>query len=161
MTEFLRFQFSRQDDLTSDLIALGGAGDFSHVDIVLPNGSLLGARSDHIDGLTGVQIRKPGYAKWTRQVFIDVPCTASQAAKAYDFAIEQVGKGYDKWAIAAFVVGRDWREEDKWFCSELGARVGEVAGVFAEMFSPVNKIEPVELSLVASSQIGRLITVIK
>lgn len=161
MTDYLRFQFSRQDDLTSDLIALGGAGEFSHVDIVLPNGCLLGARSDHIDGLTGVQIRMPDYAKWARQVFIDVACTASQAAKGYDFALEQVGKGYDKWAIAGFVVGRNWREEDKWFCSELAARTGEVAGVFDEMFSPVNKIEPVELSLVASSQVGRVITVIK
>lgn len=158
----LRFQFSRQDDFTSDLIALGGAGDFSHVDIVLDDGTLLGARSDSVGGAPpGVQIRTPRYARWSHQVLIDMPCTPEQKAAALDFAYQQLGKPYDLLAIAAFVVGRDWRSDDSWFCSELAARVGEVAGVFAQMYSPANKIAPVPLSLVCSALPGRVITVLK
>lgn len=159
---FFRYQFSRQADLTSDLIAFGGAGDFSHVDIVLSDGRLLGARSDEVGGAgQGVQIRTPDYAKWTHQVLIDVPCMGAEADAALAFAMAQLGKPYDKLAIAAFVVGRDWREDDAWFCSELGARSGEVGGFFGQMYSPVNKITPVELSIVASAVPGRVITVVK
>ena len=161
--EFFRYQFVRQPDLTSDLIALGGAGDFSHVDILLDDGSLLGARSDSVGGKPpGVQIRPADYVKdWTHQVVIAVPCVPAQKAAALDFAFKQLGKPYDKLAIAGFIVGRDWRSPDHWFCSELGARVGEAGGFFGEMYSPVNKIAPVTLSCVASAVPGRVITVIK
>lgn len=159
---FFRYQFSRQAGLVSDLIALGGAGDFSHVDIVLKDGTLLGARSDKVGGLpAGVHVRPADYTKWSRQVFINVPCTPRQRMRALEFAVAQIGKPYDKLAIVGFLVGRNWRDEDSWFCSELGARVGEVGGFFEEMFSPANKIAPVALSLVASAAPGRAITVVK
>lgn len=162
MQEFFRYQFSRQENLTSDLIALGGAGVFSHVDIVLDDEQLLGARSDVIGGkLPGVQIRPANYAVWSHQVVIAVPCTLEQKQRALDFARAQLGKPYDKLAIIGFLVGRNWRDEDAWFCSELGGRVGEIGGFFAEMYSPANKVAPVALSLVASSQVGRVITVLK
>jgi hypothetical protein len=161
---YLRFQFVRQADLASDLIALVGAGQFSHVDISLDDYSLLGARSDSVGGKPpGVQIRPANYDVdvWTHQVLISVPCTVEGKAAALAFVNAQVGKGYDKLAIAGFVVGRNWRDESEWFCSELGARYGEVAGAFAEMFAPDNKIAPNALALVCSAVPGRAITVLK
>lgn len=162
MTVF-RYQFVRAAEFSSDLIALGGAGDFSHCDIVLDDGTLLGARSDEVGGQpAGVRIRPPNYVKtWTHQVLVEIPCTDEQKAAALSFAHAQLGKPYDKLAIVAFVVGRDWRREDAWFCSELGARVGEVGGFFAEMYTPANKISPVSLSTVATAMPGRVVTVIK
>jgi hypothetical protein len=162
--EYLRYQFVKQADLASDLIAIVGAGLFSHVDIVLDDNTLLGARSDSVGGKPpGVQIRPADYnAKvWTHQVQIWVPCTALQKGVAIQFAEAQIGKAYDKWAIAGFVVDRDWRNDLEWFCSELGARYGEVGGVFGELLTPDNKVAPNTLSAVCSAAIGRQIIVVK
>lgn len=159
----LTFQFVRGADLTSDLLAWFGAGDFSHVDIVLDKGLLLGARSDSIGGKPpGVQIRPPGYdPKWTKQVIISIPCTLEQQHTAETFALGQVGKAYDKLAIVGFAVGRDWRDDTEWFCSELGARYGEIGGVWSELYTPANKVEPSALAMLASGISGRTITVVK
>jgi hypothetical protein len=161
---YLRWQFVRQRDLVSDLIAVGTAGVFSHVDIVLDDGALLGARTDAVGGAPpGVQIRPANYlaSLWTHQVIIAVPCTTLQKGIADNFVHLQVGKEYDKLAIAGFVADRNWRSANEWFCSELGARYGEVAGVFAELFTPDNKVAPNALALVCSAVPGRVISIIK
>jgi hypothetical protein len=160
--ETFRFQFVRGDDLASDLIAFGGAGQFSHVDIMLDDGRLLGARSDTVGGAPpGVQVRTPDYAKWTKQVIIEVPCTMGQKLAAFAFADSKVGESYDKVAILAFALGTDWHNAHAEICSEFGAQVGQAGGFWAELYSPANKITPVELSIVASSVKGRAITVVK
>lgn len=160
--ESFRLQFVRSDDWQSNAIAWYGDGDFSHVDILLSDGCLLGARSDSVGGAPpGVQYRKPDYAPWSKQVIISIPCTEEQRLRAVQFAIAQIGKPYDKRSIAAFFVARDWRSPDSWFCSELGAAVGEEGGLWGPLYSPVNKITPVGLALVASSIPGRVITVVK
>lgn len=161
---WLRWQFVHQRDFASDAIALVGAGIFSHVDILLDSGELLGARSDSVGGKPpGVQVRPAGYLadKWDHQVIIAVPCTVLQKAVADSFAQGQLGKPYDPEAILAFVFGRNWREENAWFCSELGARYGEVSGVFAPLSSADNKIAPNALALVCSAMPGRTISVLK
>jgi len=160
---YLSFQFVRGADLTSKILGWFGAGDFSHVDIVLDSGFLLGARSDSIGGRPpGVQIRPPGYdPKWQKQVIIRVPCDPLQKVAADAFAYAQVGKAYDKLAIIGFAVGRDWRDPSDWFCSELGARYGEVGGVWSGLLTPENKIEPSPLAMMASGMPGRTIQVIK
>lgn len=151
-----RFQFVRADDLASEAIAWYSDGEFSHVDMVLDDGTLLGAR---ING--GVLIRPQGYTVWQKQVIIEVPCTPLQKAVALEFANAQVGKPYDRTAIFAFVAARDWREPDAWFCSELGAATGEHGGFWPQLTSSVNRITPVGLALVCSATPGRTITVLK
>jgi uncharacterized protein YycO len=42
-------------------------------------------------------------------------------AKAQLFALDQIGKKYDYWAIPRFISRRDEPADDKWFCSELVA----------------------------------------
>jgi hypothetical protein len=55
----IKLRFVRGLDFSSRVIAWFSAGHLSHVDAVMPDGSLLGARSDVIKGIpTGVQIRQ-------------------------------------------------------------------------------------------------------
>jgi hypothetical protein len=72
------------------------------------------------------------------------------------FAMAQVGKPYDNTAIEAFVFGRDWRQDDAWFCSELAAACLEQANAFShKLATPVNKIDPCMLFALAST-VGEL-----
>ena len=128
-----------------------------HVDIVMPNGTLLGAQ--HEDGLggrpAGVQIRPETYlhdAKANNITDAVIPVTDAATARAFAFAMAQVGKPYDTAAIAGFISGRDWRSPDSWFCSELAAATLEAANVFPQpLVAPANKITPAALLLLCSA----------
>lgn len=137
VTDQIVWQFSYKTDISGLLIRWGTRSDWSHVDAVLPNGDLLGAR---IDG--GVQIRKPGYANFKKTVQYSVKTPA--ADKFYEILQTQVGKPYDWRAIAAFAFGnRDWREQDSWFCSELQIWAAEQAGFFPQdLMIEVNRLSP-------------------
>ena len=153
---YFRYQFVRLDDCVSKAIAWFSAGHFSHVDIVLDDGRLLGARSDG-----GVQIRAAGYRKWTKCVAIDIPCTQAQKDTAIAFASAEIGKPYDHLAIWGFVLNRSWRDTEAWFCSELAAQSGEQAAFWPHLYSPVNHITPAAFALVCSAVPGRVITTLK
>jgi hypothetical protein len=144
----IALQFAAEDGWPSRLIEFYGHGAFSHVDAVLPDGNLLGARL-----MGGVAIRKDGYAHFarTRRIDLDALATPAQAEAFYAFLTRQVGKPYDSWAIAGFVSGRDWRADDKWFCSELAAAALEAAGIIRRLLTPANKLTPPDLLLVLSA----------
>jgi hypothetical protein len=148
----ITLQFSAQNDLGSIIIELGGAGPFSHVDLLEASGRLYGARSDVVGGvLAGVQSRPADYQAFARKVRFNFSTTPAQEKTFWDFAYAQRGKPYDATAILAFVVNRDWREPDSYFCSELAASCLETAGICPPLYSPVNKIEPVTLAIVCSA----------
>lgn len=108
-------QFSAEHTLASVLTRWFTHSAFSHVDLVLPDGRLLGARP-----AGGVQIRPPDYARFYRvlQLLMRTPL----AARHYRYALSQVGKPYDWRAVIGFLLpSRDWRDENAWFCSELVA----------------------------------------
>jgi hypothetical protein len=146
-------QFVGSDDLGSAIIEYKGGGPYSHVDLVIDDGHLLGARSDEIGGApAGVQIRPADYEQWAHIARITIDANEFQAAAFWAFAKEQIGKPYDETAIAAFIFGRNWRNPDSWFCSELGAACLESAGVFSHpVAAPVNKIDPSGLFMLAST----------
>jgi hypothetical protein len=145
-------QFVGNDSFGSRLIEWFDHGKYSHVDSVLPDGTLLGARNDVIEGIpSGVQIRPASYVAGDRILRVTIPCTANQEEVYYDFVRTQIGKPYDETAIAAFAVGRDWRAPDSWFCSELCAAATEESGLVPPMIAPVNKIAPDDLLLVISA----------
>jgi hypothetical protein len=148
----ITLQFSAQNDLGSFIIELGGAGPFSHVDMLEASGNLYGARSDICNGVpAGVQSRPPNYQTFARKVRFNFSTTPDQEKTFWDFAYAQRGKPYDSEAILAFVVNRDWRQPGAWFCSELAAACLETATVCPPLYSPVNKIEPVTLAIVCSA----------
>lgn len=147
----IQLQFVQGNGVGSQAIAWFSSGHFSHVDIVLPDGKLLGARSDNADGVKGVAIRRANYEVWKRRVVFSVPCTSSQELLAYDFARAQIGKPYDHTAILGFFFNRAWRDTDAWYCSELAMAALEEAKIIAPLYLAANKITPVAAALVASA----------
>ena len=148
----IALQFVLGMGLPSQAIAWFSAGKFSHVDCVLPDGRLLGARSDG-PGHTkpGVQIRPACYESWKQRVVLTLPATRDQEWNFYTFLWDQLGKPYDHTAIWGFVAGRDWRSAGAWFCSELMAAASEVACLCPMLYAPINKVMPAALALVYSA----------
>lgn len=150
----IRLRFVREADPVSSLIAYYSASPFSHVGVLLPDGSELGARSDSVGGKPpGVQIRPGDYAKFAIEVVFAVPCTDAQEGAFLDFCHKQIGKKYDKIGILGFASGRNWRDETKWFCSELVTRAGEVSTILPYLYISYYKITP-GASAIAYSAIG-------
>jgi len=116
------------------------------------SGALVGARSDAIGGqLPGVRVRPPGYELWSRTEIVRLPIDSTVETAFWTFLSQQLGKPYDKLAILAFAVQRDWREDGSWFCSELIAAALEKSGWFTGPLSDVaNKITPRDLLLILS-----------
>lgn len=151
----IQLQFVCEAAISSRAIAWFSQGHFSHVDAILPDGNLLGARDDSVGGQpSGVRIRPPGYAKFTKRVIMTVPTTQDQADKFYGFLQAQLGKPYDSEAIWAFVLNRNWREDDSWICSELQSAAGEAAGALPRLYLAANKITPVACALAYSAAGG-------
>lgn len=147
----LTFQCVKGRGFSSGEIAWFGGGIFSHVDCVLPDGRLLGARSDKIAGPAGVQIRPAGYEDWKTRVQFSIQTNAHQEKRFYDFLNLQVGKPYDPLAIWGFVFGRAWRDTDAWICSELQCAALEEAKIVKPLYLASNRITPNAFALLLSA----------
>jgi uncharacterized protein YycO len=148
----MKLRFVLGNDWTSSAIALFSAGYFSHVDAVVPTG-LLGSRSDAIGGKPpGVQVRPFGYERVKRSLILTIPATCPDQEFAWlKWLGSQIGKPYDSPAIWAFAFGRNWREPDSWFCSELQAAALEQCGIVRSLVFPPNKVTPAELAQIVSA----------
>lgn len=145
-------QFAGSSSLTSRLIQWFGHGQFAHVDTVMPDGTLVGARNDVMAGYpAGVQIRGADYQKGYKLKKVAIPCTDAQQKAYYEFVLDQVGKPYDSLAIAAFAAGADWSNRDAWFCSELNTAALQHCGWLKPLSEPPNKIDPDSLLLILSA----------
>src|ERR1700744_5639048 len=90
-------QFCEGSGLESAMIKWFGHGKFSHVDCVLPDGRLLGARSDVIQGIpAGVQIRPADYIHNEVLELVNIPCPDEDVPLFYEWLHKQVGKKYNK-----------------------------------------------------------------
>ena len=141
------FQFSTERSLFSALIRWFTQSQYSHVDVLMPDGRLLGAR---LKG--GVQIRSPNYAKFSQRAFVSINVGSAAEARFYEFLHVQVGKRYDWFAIVAFIIPilahlRSWQRANWWFCSELGAAALEKA---LRIVLPTVSVTPNTLYVVAS-----------
>lgn len=144
-------QYSTMRGLGSWAIRYRSGSPWSHVDVVLPDGRLLGARSSREVGLdgraweAGVRVRDPAYARFTHAMRVR---TANvRAPDFYEWALDQVGKPYDSRGILDFVRGRsaerDWRDPDAWFCDELVVAGLELVGHWPRQLSlPPYGIDP-------------------
>jgi uncharacterized protein YycO len=129
--------------LTCQLIRWQTWCDYSHVDVVIPGVGLLGAQVD------GVKIRPFNYAGPNAKVLyqqVDY-LTPGEEADLYQFLKAQLGKPYDFGALLGDLLHRDWRNPNKWFCSEL------VAAAFEQIKRPmlnenvVDRVTPRDLML--------------
>lgn len=143
----IRLQFSAYPGIVSRAIRWLTHSWCSHVDIVMPDGSLLGA---HLQ--TGVLVRPAGYAPFTQARILGLPAGKTTTDHFYDFSLSQVGKPYDLTAILAFVANREWQTPDRWFCSELIAAALSEAKFFTHpLATAANLISPADLYLVCSA----------
>lgn len=84
--------------------------EWSHLDMVMPDGRWFGARFD------GVKAREPYPVARTFRMVLDIPADAF-----WPRVLEQDGKPYDFRALAGFWWNRrDWTDPAAWFCFELG-----------------------------------------
>lgn len=146
--------FVSGNDIGSRLIKWFSHGaSFSHVDVIWPDGKLFGSRTDRSGAeATGVQFRPASYVNGCDVLRVDLPAAEDVRQRFYDFLLAQEGKPYDSSAIAAFIFGRDWQEDDSWFCSELVTAALVHCGVFKyPLVTPSNKITPADLILLLSA----------
>src|SRR5579862_8668343 len=113
-------RFVTDDSPISRAIRLATKSLFSHTEIILEDGSYLGA---HLDG--GVQIRPASYMKPTLERRYAIPVTDEQLKSMLDFAQSQVGKPYDSTDIIGTLLDFGWSRPGSWICSELVAAAAE------------------------------------
>jgi hypothetical protein len=144
----LKFQFSTANTVIDWIIRTRTDSDISHVDVVLPDGRLLGAQllEPARSGGRGVQIRQPKYAAFTKTSTVTLEVSELQAKTFWDFVLAQVGQPYDIYAILGLAFHRDWRDPNHWFCSELQAAGAEAAKIL-NIATDVNWIDPQTLLL--------------
>ena len=137
-------RFVTDDSLISKAIRLETKSLFSHTEIVLEDGSYLGA---HQDG--GVQIRPRDYMNPTLERRYAIPVSDDQLKTMLSFAQSQVGKPYDTTDIIGILLDFGWSRQGSWICSELVAATAEVGNLFMLNIQPgfTNRITPEMLHL--------------
>ena len=73
-----------------------------------------------VEAWQGDGVRVNSISDWAGVTRYEVPTMSrTQWEDAIAFALAEVGKGYDYWAIVRFVSRRRMPDNDRWFCSEL------------------------------------------
>ena len=140
----ITWQLVRGAGLASRLIGWFGSGTYSHIDVITPQGALRGARSDVLRGVPpGYRDRPQGYETWVRQTRYNLDVTDDQYARYWDFSDRQLGKPYDsRGLVETFLIGREWRDDDAWWCSEEVAANMEYAWIMQALPPEVLAVEP-------------------
>lgn len=136
-------QFSTEAGISSWLLRWFTHSHFSHVDIQLSDGSLIGAR---LSG--GVRLRPSNYAKFTRIERIAIDVSETEYAAAIDWLYSKIGTKYDIKAIFAFMFNRNWRDMKRLFCSEYYIDLLEYLKKI-RVRTPANRITPNDAYLLA------------
>ena len=140
-------QFVQDDHIWDPIVKYVSHGWPTHVDVVMPDGKLLGAR---VRG--GVAIREPNYDNFKRVARITLPATPAQERKFYGFLESQIGQHYDFANVFGFVTNHHKQRDGKWFCSMLALTALNVAQVF--LCIPAGnawEIDPWDLFLICSA----------
>jgi hypothetical protein len=132
---------------------------FSHVDLLLDDGNLLGSSDNPtapvIEGnARGVAIRQPNYQKFAVRRDVVMSVTPKEKQLFENYCRTQLGKPFDievmkpRIFISPNFHNRDWRTEEKWFCAELMARATEEAELLGWPIPGIkNRITPADLIL--------------
>lgn len=141
----------------SSLIRRTCHSPFSHVDIMMPDGNMLGASNSPAAPIIagnpgGVALRPPDYQKFAyrRRMLLDT----HRGDDVRAIAMTQLGKGFDNGALKDFLSdkfpgARDWRLDDHWFCAEYILWACDVGGMWAPrtLQWPKNRASPTDLLL--------------
>lgn len=158
----IQLQFSTSTEMSSAIIRRVSHSPFSHVDVVMDWGdSLLGASNSPKAPITegnasGVALRPKDYQVFGIRRIARIAVPPAAETKFYELVHSQLGKPFDDGALYAFLspdvsVERDWREADKWFCSELVTWALEQAGAWPyEILVSKNRVSPADLLLMVN-----------
>jgi hypothetical protein len=157
----IKLQFSRSTELVSLLIAKACRSQFSHVDAVLEDGNLLGAsdspKAPFIEGNPcGVAIRPPDYQPFAIRRIAHVYVPARVEEWFYTLLHAQLGEPFDNTAMHAVFSGkpdngRNWKDDNAWFCSELKAFAFEESGALnVPPLISKDRVTPPDLLLIIS-----------
>lgn len=115
--------FTRRRHLGSWLIRMVTWSDYSHVDIVLGGGMLIGATAPHGVRLSRLEDR---LSKASKAVMMDI--SRDLTNPVFDFLFSQMAKPYDWLGVLGIGLHRNWQEDTRWSCAELAAKTLSVAG---------------------------------
>jgi hypothetical protein len=165
MSDRLVFRFSTSENTlanwASAVIRRMCHSPFSHVDLLLPDGNLLGASDQGPLGAflhgnpQGVAIRPPNYQRFGMRR--DMIIETDKADAIIAAAKSQLGKPFDPSALWGFLSDgppqeRDWRNVLAWFCAELGVWGCEEGELWMPLLKrlPVakNRISPADLLMI-------------
>ncbi len=78
---------------------------------------------------------------------------AGDPAAVIAAAVSQIGKPYDWTALIAWLLRRDWQEDDSWFCSELVAWAFGKGG--SPLFRPgiLHRVTPEHIAMLAPADL--------
>jgi hypothetical protein len=159
-----RLQFVCSQDLISQTIAWWGVGPggVAHVDAVMPDGRLLGAHADEIDGIRpGVRIRPADYGVWIRRIVVEFPHVSDlQALEWRHWLKAQCGDPYDMGAIKGFLADARLHLRGHWDCSALQTQGLRRLGIFGELPFPDWQVTPDALLLMCCAVGARVIEVV-
>lgn len=133
----MKLLFTKRNILGSLLIRTVTWSDWSHVEIMLPDGYLIGAAAPHgvIESRYEDRIAQAASA-----ATMEFPCHAPLF-----WFLSQLGKPYDWFGVAGLGLHRDWQEEDKWFCSEFACRAVKEGGLELFQSGVMKRITPQHL----------------
>ena len=77
-----------------------------------------------------------------------VDCPVNDEGAALDFALNQLGKGYDLAGLISFPFRARWQHPSRWYCSELAAAIAE-AGGSPLVRSDLNGVSPRDLWVIS------------
>lgn len=141
----------------SNMICRVTRSPFSHVDLILDDGNLLGSsNSPNAPTLQGnpggVAVRPPNYHEFCIRRWAKLPCSDRVRRNFVDYCCSQLSKPFDSDALKPQVIfsqnfkNRDWRNDEKWFCAELMAHATEVSHlIWWPIIGVKNRITPADL----------------
>lgn len=136
----LQVIFSRRDyNPGSALIRLGTWSDWSHVEAVIDNETLIGAAWPH--GVAPVKMADR-LSLASHAGIMTFPCNR---AAALAWANGQQGKPYDLAGAIGIGLHRDWQRDDAWFCSEFIAAMLRAGGCEPYAAAIMRRITPQDL----------------
>jgi hypothetical protein len=138
---------------------------FSHLDLVLEDGSLLGA-SDNPEAPVirgnprGVAIRPYDYQRFAIRQDAVINTTLETKVKFTDFCTAQIGRPFDTSALKLGIflstefANRDWRDDKQWYCAELMGRAAEVSCLLGYFYPGIkNRMTAADLLIWLSAKI--------